>query len=348
MEKEIFLNYLNNSTKEILDHGTNGCIIKINCNKKLDKAYRKISPNLKHDEQINELIIKLCILSNKSNEIVLELDNDEILTTTETEFINEINIQKDIENKTSEYLEPICPVIYYYDIIDIFQEIIKLFNLFELDDNIILIYFLDFLKNNPDTKLGFIVMEYVENTLYDYYNKTFNDDILNIGRYILIKLALDTEYNHNDFHMNNFLISTCDSTYFNSTKFNIRPYIIDFGRTKKIDSDNLNTIRELVKNKNYTKVLSLLGDFRISDSYVSDPYYEKKYGWICGDYNLNDTNYYNIYIRHRLSLLKKDFNNENFYKMKKQIKIPRKLNDDINVKIDELFNLRINDIKKNI
>jgi len=136
----------------------------------------------------------------------------------------------------------------------------------------------------------------------------------NISRYALLKLALDTGYNHSDFHKGNILIQY-DNTYFKNLYKS--PIIIDFGRTQKLDIGTLNIIKQMVSQKNYIGALTeLCKPFNSSlhhTKILNDSYYD----WVCGDYEgLGDRK--------------------------------KKLDVSINIRIDELFKLRELAIDENI
>jgi hypothetical protein len=136
----------------------------------------------------------------------------------------------------------------------------------------------------------------------------------NISRYSLLKLAIDTGYNHSDFHKGNILIQY-DDTYFKN--INKSPILLDFGRTQKLDIGTLNIIKQMVSQKNYIGALTeLCKPFNSSLQHtkiVNDSYFD----WVCGDYEgLGDRK--------------------------------KKLDISINTRIDELFKLRELAIDENI
>jgi hypothetical protein len=103
----------------------------------------------------------------------------------------------------------------------------------------------------------------------------------NISRYALLKLALDTGYGHNDFHVGNILIQE-DKTYFKN--IDISPILIDFGRTTKLNLDILNTIKTKVQQKNYIGALSELCKPYNTKLVHTRTLNVNYFGWVCGDY----------------------------------------------------------------
>ena len=159
-----------------------------------------------------------------------------------------------------------------------------------------------------------------------------NNDFSNIGRYALLNLALTTGYTHGDFHRGNILI--CDSTsYFNGV--NYRPIVIDFGRSTKLPPDKFNQLKTFVSNHDYISALKILCH---SNEFVQNiAYSEFFYGWVCGDYDLNDEAYENNKI-----------DNVDNYAWNGIPEKPPALPETINAEIDVLFQAREIAIDANI
>jgi hypothetical protein len=147
--------------------------------------------------------------------------------------------------------------------------------------------------------------------------KTITEDVefvKNICRYALLKLALETGYNHSDFHNGNILLEK-DTTYFDNIK--LSPVLIDFGRTNKLDLNILYAIKKSVEEKNYVNALSYLCQpYNTTKTFHTKSEYKKYYGWICGDYG---------------GTIPED-----------------KLSDSVNIQIDELFKSHEVSIDKNV
>jgi hypothetical protein len=103
----------------------------------------------------------------------------------------------------------------------------------------------------------------------------------NISRYSLLKLALDTGYNHSDFHSGNILIQY-DDTYFKN--IDKSPILIDFGRTEKLPLNILNIIKQNVSQKNYIGALTELCKPFNSPLEHTKIINASYYQWVCGDY----------------------------------------------------------------
>ena len=292
--EEIIYNYLENTkTIKVLSKGTYGITFllelpdDLQINDDDNSFYKTMVPNKNYGKPVTKLIIKLQHIFKPDN---LDVEyHDKILNiqpSSEEDFKNEINIQTDIFFKTLQYLQPLCPSIVYTSIINDKNKQIKIIQtLFNIKNKSINIPAFKFYNT------GIIVMELVEEskTLSSYINDNPDNKKLaeNISRYALLKLALDTEYNHNDFHKGNIMIQHSNDYFMteNGTEINIAPMLIDFGRTTKINSEIMQLIRESVNNKQYRKALSYLCDERTGNEYVSNPTYKKFYGWVCGDYN---------------------------------------------------------------
>lgn len=295
--EEIFRNFINNSALKIFSSGANGIILTGNLQNDIPKNYSIISPDENFSKPVKNIIIKLCIVSD--DYIQIKLSNKlEIYTIIEQEFQDEINIQTDIYLKTIQYLQPLCPGIVYANItndnslLDILMN-----NSNENKDKMVL----SNIKKNLskiNLKLGIIGMEIISNSYtLNYYKK--NNLALNVGRYALLKLALETGYNHNDFHYGNILLENSNN-YF--AGIDVRPIVIDFGRSTKINPDIMSKIKNEVNNKNYTNALKYLCHYNAGNHYTKDPEYNSYYGWICGNYNLNDPVYFKELAQNILSM----------------------------------------------
>jgi hypothetical protein len=258
------------------------------------------------------------------NKINVKLGDYEFTCVREKEIQNEVNIQTDIFFKTLNYMQPLCPSIVYADILKDYPEKINILNLlrfadnlpFPVENNIIfnndigliameMIYdsiplfnYIEERKEIIEKTKKYIRDKNIQNQNIDEINeeeekklsdamKNINLNInklehaKNISRYALLKLALDTGYNHNDFHPGNILIQKDDS-YFKDS--NMSPILIDFGRTTKLDLDILNSIKQKVKQQDYTGALSELCKPYNSKLVHTRPEFHSYYNWVCGDY----------------------------------------------------------------
>lgn len=294
--------YLRNATHiERVSNGTYGLTIKIAIDQtKIDtldqnKLYKHMIPDDKYDTNVSELLIKLIYISPNDYHYTI----GDYRCVSESEFIDEVNIQTDVFFKTFEYMKPLCPSIVYAGIFSDYRNKLSIEQSFErivalnndsnsLGDNSAL-SFMNELMMFPTVGLGIIVMELLNNAHTVSKIFKFRPNSLQfyktVSIYLLLKLALETGYNHGDFHKNNIMLMT-DKTYFGpSVPF--RPVIIDFGRTHKIPLDTLNLIKDSVKNKNYLKAVSYLCVPEASNCYISDVESNNLYGWICQNYNVN-------------------------------------------------------------
>jgi hypothetical protein len=264
-------------------------------------------PHLKHGRQNNKSDdgIGYIFTYNKSA--------FEIKTINPSEFQNEINVQTDIYMKTIQYLQPLCPGIVYADILEGMpaSTFLDMFSSKATPDLLPIINKLISILRNPgpyakmNLNLGVIGMQFVSNskTLASYItDKTFPDEqkqsFLTMGMYALLTLALDTGYNHNDFHYGNIMIENND-TYFYKLEggHNFvdnyvdgrkqRAIIIDFGRATKIPQEVMNIIRERVEKGQFKEALECLCNPKTANQFVRDKKYSLYYGWICGNNDLN-------------------------------------------------------------
>ena len=336
--------------------------------------YKKMEANDSYGSPITNLVVKFCIISNDSELYINNIYGKKLHAVSEENFQNEINVQTDIYLKTMKYLQSICPGIVYADIVKEIRDIKNILLLAsdngdkELQEAMSNLYM--FLKSNKGAvSLGIIGMELAGTgqTLLslDRYFTSARDfrrirTLKNVARYTLLKMALDTEYNQNDFHTNNIImISTPD--YFDDGEFALRGIVIDYGRAVKIPPVIMTQIRDLVGKKDYVKALTYLCDKSYTYKSINTiEFAEGYYGWVCGDYNMSDIEY-EEYIKNLLVDINKkisEYNSDpatfpkktpydNFH-LKLRVPRPLALEEYDNNQIDNLFNLRELAIDKNV
>jgi hypothetical protein len=206
------------------------------------------------------------------------------------DFQNEVNVQTDVYLKTIEYMQPLCPGIVYANILNRFTGKEILGKLISKSDSHLQRLFTslgDNLEDHIGLSLGVIGMQFVNNSSTlssaekneeDMQSKLF---LTNMGRYVLLKLALDTGYNHNDFHKNNILIEIGNNIYFDGLEN--RPFVIDFGRATKLPLHIMSIIKKDTEHGDYMQALRRLCSHETGNEYVVDPRNESYYGWVCGD-----------------------------------------------------------------
>jgi|694.fasta_scaffold68990_5 flagellar assembly factor FliW len=341
-----FKTFISDANPTMLSQGTYGFVTKWELKAgSTNNTYKKIIPTDEFGNKITTLIVKMCCVRPTDEENINEVQtkSNKLLSVSATEFINETNIQTDIYLKTINYLQPICPGIAYANIVPLklntagtaVQHDTLLGKILKRcrsspDLTQILNPMLNFIVNNPNYKIGIIAMEMAENLTRN--DVLTNNDFSNIGRYALLNLALTTGYTHGDFHRGNILI--CDSTsYFNGV--NYRPIVIDFGRSTKLPPDKFNQLKTFVSNHDYISALKILCH---SNEFVQNIAYSKIfYGWVCGDYDLNDEAYENNKL-----------DNADIYAQNGIPEKPPALPETINAEIDVLFQAREIAIDANI
>lgn len=326
-----FKTFISDANPTVLSQGTYGFVTKWELKAgSTNNTYKKIIPTDEFGNKITTLIVKMCCVRPTDKPMdEVQIDGNKLLSVSATEFINETNIQTDIYLKTINYLQPICPGIAYANIVPVKLNPLKCCSS-SPDLKQILNPMMRFILANPNYKIGIIAMEMAENLTSN--NVLTNNDFSNIGRYALLNLALTTGYTHGDFHRGNILI--CDSTsYFNGV--NYRPIVIDFGRSTKLPTDKFNQLKTFVSNHDYISALKILCH---SNDFVQNiAYSEFFYGWVCGDYDLNDEAYENNKI-----------DNADNYAWNGIPEKPPALPETINAEIDVLFQAREIAIDANI
>jgi hypothetical protein len=142
------------------------------------------------------------------------------------------------------------------------------------------------MKKTKNHTFGFIGMEMMDDyvTLYKV-NNSYKDVYECIARLRLIELAVKTGYTHNDYHQGNILVNQNASGYYGSKRGHV--LLIDFGYTKKIPDDILETIRNLYNENKFYDILDIFyNEERLSNKFPngSGEYifneYPDLYSWI--------------------------------------------------------------------
>jgi hypothetical protein len=243
-----------------------------------------MAPGANFGKPVRNLVLKVCVLGDYDamtmNQQRLIDALLQIEPVPEEDFEKEINVQTDIFMKTMNYLQPICPAIVFSGTFQTTAYASKIMKLLKIPQKII----------NADIKIGLVAMEVAEN--YTTLWKLTQSDFPNIVEvemqflYLLIQLALQTEYTHGDHHGGNMLYNTTDTRYFKGVAGH--PLLIDFGRTTKIPPEVMPQFRDFCASHQYTNALKLLCQAPTANEYVADPEYARQfYGWACGDYNVS-------------------------------------------------------------
>jgi hypothetical protein len=282
--KETFYDFLENSSISYLSNGANGLIFKVAVNPTYTSSYKYTNEEA-YNQPVTEIILKLTLMN----------DNNEI-----GNFKNEINVQTQVFKGSMDYLQPLCPAIVYADILDNRKSKNEFINILIKNNHRWRESKIPYLDNgyslnsdiiySNDIKLGIIGMEIATGytTLWQIVrDNSVNDDdkirYINYSLYVILKLALDFEYTHGDFHGGNIMIHP-DIEYFNGLKG--RAMLIDFGYSNKIPEKQMEEIKRLVGSEKYIEALQRLCYIERSDTGFPEIYeWRKFYGWICNDWN---------------------------------------------------------------
>lgn len=278
IEQSVNIEYIGNGASGI------GIIVKI-------KEDEQSPFYFKHNKNpVSKLFIKMCIIDNVNvktpREIQIKDDKASFLPTTNNDFSKEIDIQNMVFQESSSKLKPLCPAI-------IFSEITTLNNIKKKYKKM---YDTLFYHNHTNYNMGIIVMELAEG-----FEKPHDNDLPNlipICMFLMIRLIIETNYIHADYHFDNILIFKKNNYYFCSDAVDIYPIIIDFGRMIQLNSLQKTNMMSLYNNKQYFEML-----LYVKEITVKDPQYNKygKFGyrWLyCEDdlykpLNINCSQYYN-------------------------------------------------------
>jgi hypothetical protein len=308
-EESAFNYFISNSKISVFDSGSSGIIFKCVINNVNNSPYKMIRTGY-YSNNVSTILIKLCLIKNDNkdyynfkfnlkNENLNDFDTDIKNVATEKEFIKEVEVQRDIYNKTKEFNNPICPCIIYSnhlktkskDDIELLKNIINRLNSYNkmiINKNVLNVY-----ENDEKITIGLIGMEIAEGYQplcivldeIDYKMKNPKNDLLNLShlkqkyecmaKLKYIEMAVKTGYSHNDFHDCNFLINKKDKVLFD-IRGNIM--ILDFGDALKIDKNIMEKINNLYKNNNFTEILNEL--YRIDDVRNFPQMNLSQYNWL--------------------------------------------------------------------
>ena len=214
-------------------------------------------------------------------------------TSQKKEFVSEIDIQKNIYNRTKGGLEPLCPAIVFSGIFNkthpIITQDLKLV-VKELTADVAA------LKN-----IGVIAMEFMEYKSMQQLLKSppsdmprlFNVAIFAAAAFLLIELAEKTGYTQGDFHFDNIFFKVIpenaeypyfltDANDYLKIARRLKPIIIDFGRAIKIDT-TIYPISQLYSEYKFRNLLGCIcaqGCSNIYYNYILK--FPDYYGWASG------------------------------------------------------------------
>ena len=303
-EEEIFIKFIEKSSIKLLpENGKSSFIFIIKINEEEESPYTNF-----YSEKVNEIAMKFILFTkddfyklyddaenNNSEQIKISNTSDYDIIDfidgrnieTEKSFLNEINMQNKCYDKSILKLNPICPKIFFSDVIqnDYRSDFINF--LFEKSD--------DFFSHNILKKInhslriyellqiGFIAMEYLGkdySTLYDLKNDSDLKLYKNIARRELVRFS-ELGFLHNDYIETNFMVN----------KKMKKVFIIDFGRVTEIDEHNKKLIDEYLETKRWSSVFSIIT--------------MKTYQWL--EDNRFDANYYINYYKWLNDISNRDF-----------------------------------------
>jgi len=273
--------FMKNSNIVLLtDESSFGIILTASLYPGIESPYGTFSVNTTpsdFNEPVKHLLVKLVALGKN---IDYESGFSKPIDTEEN-FKREINIQTDIFFKTMNYLDPLCPA-------PVFSQVFKSTDSFDFLNNLpikdlVTEYKVNKIKNALTNRvipwLGVLGMELADNylTLSKFINISLKAnspdkisqclDVIQLAKLQFLKLAIQTGYSQNDFHLGNAL--------YNNEKI----LIIDFGFATKIEEDALNKIKELYNSGNYADALKIFKFFQRSDGLEIEEYPEF-YGWL--------------------------------------------------------------------
>lgn len=291
-----FIYFITYSIVSFLSKGSFGMVIKCTLQSGVVSPYENLRTIYKGKE-VRTLIIKFSPLHYNEQFEIVPIDIDiPIYSVPIKSFENEITTQIDIFNKTIDHLDPICPSIVYSKYLDRkldkkhphHKHMMGLLMLIISKKDKIINEFLSPLyvnmKKSKNYTFGLIGMEMMDDyvTLHKIKNK---DAYECIARLRLIELAIKTGYTHNDYHHGNILVNPNASGYYGKKLGHV--LLIDFGYTKKIPNELLETIKELYNKNDFYGILDIFyNDKRLSNTFPNGSgkfnfsAYPDLYSWI--------------------------------------------------------------------
>lgn len=289
--EEQFMFFIKNSKLRLLAGGANGIAVLATLNDGINSPYSSMDSS-SYGNPINKIVIKFVIISVIPEEITLLGGGRTLSSTLLSSVIEEVNIQTIVALKTMNYLEPISPCPLYFNgkfSYDSINNIIKP-NLIQdgsrgqellkqcLND---MLNFIDPGMNTSESRsISVIGMEYADGYegLWSLESSSSYNNYIYMVMYLLIKLAVETEYFHGDYHKGNIMINPTKTGYFDGMQG--APLLIDYGLSRKIEPDKMVKIRELfnaeirkdplqpdklVIRDKYTQIIDILSDIPRKD-----------------------------------------------------------------------------------
>ena len=273
--KEAFNGFTENSTCELLTNTSHGGITFL---LHLNNGHRSpytISRTRNEYVPIKTILFKVCFIHEAERILI---NNKRYNNVTENGFINEVEIQKDIFNRsykpkreivedsvwnfplnnTFERIEQIAPSILYADLIENTESLALIDELIskatQKESVKELTHIKKALTNNNMFKCGIIAMELLDNfvTLRDFLETTQDKDeqlkAIGLAMYEICRL-FHLGYIHGDLTLGNIMINTGYDTYI--PNFTGKASLIDFGATFKHGINTFGTNFSANDSKNY-------------------------------------------------------------------------------------------------
>ncbi len=302
---------------------------------------RTKNPNRLHNTETNKpvrsCIIKMTILDPDSGKKTKEENQNfekklfqkyGLFCVTPEAFEEEVEIQKDIFNKTNqpEYnWQAVCPNVLYSGtlgrhvsnnrklndlFVALYDNVEKIKNMDDQntleDTRTLFSHFQNRLRindqrdnifqTNHNLQLGFIVMEYADGFVpaAQIANNFYKTDAIRFG---YLQMTYLTGYTHNDTHQSNILLMPVwekqknihYGQYYDSKHIHIyRPMVIDFGRAKKLSADNYAAFKTIYEQGKYMQAFAFLCTCTDAHESYRNPKNYTLYGRTCGNYTFSE------------------------------------------------------------
>lgn len=298
--------FLEHSTIEYLSKGSNGITLVATLHPNTVSPYKSTDVDT-YGQDVAHILLKLVLFrdaftTSKRAEFGFEYKEErqtiKLRFTEENEFQKEIIRQKEVYEKTRDYLEPICPAIVFSNVYGgakksgVLNKILS--NCLVSDGTHAMLNSIRLLSHMYGS-VGIIAMEFADNysTLHDLRKPHFTYKRDNIGLYLILELALKTGYSHADFHGSNIMMKQIPEggyPYFLNGP-PIKPLFIDFGLSVKIPRVKYEQIQQLCNDGKYVEALAVLCTVPRRDGMrLNTTHAERLYGWACKPENAKTTN----------------------------------------------------------
>lgn len=246
---DAFRYFIQNCRTTLLsDDSGYGIILKCTLNPGVESPYQTFRPSSLYNDNIFQkdirtIIVKIVLLYHIQDHLVLLPTTQKTKHTDKNDgFLKEIVIQTQIAIKTSEYLEPVCPIPVYSELCnnsDINTRVAWLNELWARSDEKAKQYIYDIsyviYQSGGNLNYGICAMEFTKGYQQLWYVAPGAPIALDLSRHAFIRLAA-AGFIQGDSHQGNVMTNLETPWYYKTQLGN--SIILDYGRASKVDDDD--------------------------------------------------------------------------------------------------------------